>query len=223
MAQDTRIRVVVADAHPLFVLGVRALLAADAAATVVAEAHDGEQTLKVVERERPDFLLLDLAIGRIPGLEVLRRLAVMNLPTRTVVVTSAIQTAELRTALLRGARGVLLRHMPTDLLPKCIRQVMKGEYWIGRDNVGDLVDALRKSAKGDESSTLSHREREIVKAILRGASNKDIAWQLGLGEQTVKNHLRRIFAKVGVANRVELAVNAMARQLSSESDADAVM
>jgi two-component system nitrate/nitrite response regulator NarL len=147
----------------------------------------------------------------------------MKLPTRPVLVATAIDSTELRTALIRGARGVLLKHAAGELLIKCVRQVVKGEYWIGRDSVADLVDALRRSAKAEEpASTLSQRERDIVSAVLKGASNKDIAWQLGLGEQTVKNHLRRIFAKLQVANRVELAVLAMANQMAEPGDPDRV-
>ena len=218
------IRVVVADAHPLFTLGVRTLLAEEPAIEVVGEANDGEKALQVVGRTRPDVLLLDAGLERVAGLEVLNRLLAMKLPTRPVLMAATMDGADLRTALIRGARGVLLKHMAGELLTKCIRQVMKGEYWIGRDSVAELVDALRRSAKAEEpASTLSQRERDIVSAVLKGASNKDIAWQLGLGEQTVKNHLRRIFAKLRVANRVELAVHAMAHQIASENDNDRVM
>ena len=221
---ELAIRVVIADAHPLFILGVRALLAEEAGIEIVGDANDGEKALQTAARTRPDVLLLDAALERIGGLEVLNRLHSMKLPTRPILMAAAIDGAELRTALVRGARGVLLKHMATDLLTKCIRQVMKGEYWIGRDSVAELVDALRRSAKAEEpASTLSQRERDIVSAVLKGASNKDIAWQLGLGEQTVKNHLRRIFAKLRVANRVELAVHAMAHQIGDATDRDRVM
>src|SRR5688500_7174069 len=193
------IRVVVADAHPLFTLGVTTLLSAEPHITVAGEATDGEQTLEVLGRTRPDVLLLDLALERISGLELLSRMAAMKLATRTVVVTAAIDPAELRMALVRGARGVLVKDMATDLVAKCIRQVMQGEYWIGRDKVGDLVEAMRRSAKDKlPGSGLSARERDIVRAVVKGASNKTIAWQLGIGEQTVKNHLRRIFEKLQV-------------------------
>ena len=216
------IRIVVADGHPLFTLGVRALLAREPGFEVVGDADDGEDALAVVQRLRPDVLLLDLALGGINGLEVLRRMVAMDLSTRTVIVTAAIERADLRTALMRGAQGVLLKHLATDLLVKCVRQVMNGEYWIGRDCVGDLIDAMRNPTMREESSVLSQRERDIVSAVIKGASNKDIAWQLGLGEQTVKNHLRRIFAKLRVANRVELAVHAMEHQLTelTEKPAD---
>jgi two-component system, NarL family, nitrate/nitrite response regulator NarL len=208
------IRIVVADGHPLFTLGVRALLAREPGFEVVGDADDGEDALAVLQKHRPDVLLLDLALAGINGLEVLRRMVAMDLPTRTVIVTAAIDRTDLRTALMRGAQGVLLKHLASDLLVKCVRQIMNGEYWIGRDCVGDLIDAMRNPSARDESSVLSHRERDIVSAVIKGASNKDIAWQLGLGEQTVKNHLRRIFAKLRVANRVELAVHAMEHQLT---------
>jgi two-component system nitrate/nitrite response regulator NarL len=212
------IRIVVADGHPLFTLGVRALLGREPGFEVVGDADDGEEALAVLQKHRPDVLLLDLALGGIHGLEVLRRLVAMDLPTRTVIVTAAIDRADLRTALMRGAQGVLLKHLASDLLVKCVRQIMIGEYWIGRDCVGDLIDAMRNPSTREESSVLSHRERDIVSAVIKGASNKDIAWQLGLGEQTVKNHLRRIFAKLRVANRVELAVHAMEHQLTESGE-----
>jgi len=214
---ESPIRIVVADGQPVFTLGVRALLAEDPTIQIVGEAADGEETLRLVEQHRPDVLLLDLTLARLNGLEVLNRIAALKVPTRTVIVTAAIDRGEMRTAMVRGAHGVLLKNMASELLGKCVRQVMKGEYWIGRESVGDLIDALRNPVQTEDASGLSHRERDIVKAVIKGASNKDIAWQLGLGEQTVKNHLRRIFAKLKVANRVELAVHAMERQLI-ESD-----
>jgi two-component system, NarL family, nitrate/nitrite response regulator NarL len=214
MSQQSPIRIVVADGHPLFTLGVRALLAREPGFEVVGDADDGEDALAVLQKHRPDVLLLDLALSGINGLEVLRRMVAMDLPTRTVIVTAAIDRADMRTALMRGAQGVLLKHLASDLLVKCVRQVMNGEYWVGRDCVGDLIDAMRNPSAREESSVLSQRERDIVSAVIKGASNKDIAWQLGLGEQTVKNHLRRIFAKLRVANRVELAVHAMEHQLT---------
>jgi two-component system, NarL family, nitrate/nitrite response regulator NarL len=211
---DSPIRLVIADGHPVFVLGVRTLLADDATMQIVGEAADGEEALRLVDRHRPDVLLLDLALARVNGLEVLNRIAALKAPTRTVIVTAAIDRVEMRTAVIRGAHGVLLKNMASELLGRCVRQVIKGEYWIGRESVGDLIDALRNPLQDEDATGLSHRERDIVKAVVKGASNKDIAWQLGLGEQTVKNHLRRIFAKLKVANRVELAVHAMEQQLA---------
>ncbi len=221
---DSPTRLVVADAQPLFALGVRTLLSTEPTMHVVGEASDGVQALQVAIRTQPDVLLLDSSLERSAGLEVLSELAALKLGTRPIVMTTAIDSAELRNALLRGARGILFKHCAGDLLLKCVRQVMRGEYWIGRDNVADLVDALREPAKADEkASILSQREREIVRAVLKGASNKDIAWQLGLGEQTIKNHLRRIFAKLRVTNRVELAIRAMGHQFTNRGEENGPM
>jgi DNA-binding NarL/FixJ family response regulator len=217
MSEPRPIRIVVADGHPLFTLGVKALLAREPGFEVIGDADDGEETLALVEKLRPDLLMLDLALARITGLEVLRRLSALHVPTRVLIVTAAIDRADLRVALLRGAQGVLLKHLASDLLVKCLRQVVNGEYWIGRESVGDLIDAMRNPTPREEAQLLSQRERDIVSAVIKGASNKDIAWQLGLGEQTVKNHLRRIFAKLGVSNRVELAVHAMENELMAQA------
>ena len=219
MPPEPKIRVVVADDHPLFILGVRALLAEEPQIELVGEGYNGEQALEVTKRRRPDILLLDLVLPRINGLEVLHRLDALKLETRTVVVTAAIERATLRNALIRGARGVLLKHSASELLCKCIRQVMRGEYWIGRDDVGDLVASLKAPGKSDQlPGGLTQREIDIVAGVGRGASNKDIAWQLGLGEQTVKNHLRRIFEKLNVGNRVELALYVVENQLLPGDD-----
>lgn len=204
------IRVVVADDHPVFRIGLRTLIATEEGLELVGEAADGEEALRLVESLRPDVLLLDLHLPGVNGLEVLRRLAALNLDTRAVLLTAAIERSEVRTALVRGAWGVVRKQAGTDLLIKCIRQVSRGEYWVGRDNVGDLVDALRNPERLDAPPNgLTPRERQIVSLIVTGASNKGIARALGLNEQTIKNHLRKIFDKLQVANRVELALTAV--------------
>ena len=211
---DGAIRVVIADDHPIFRIGLRTLMSTEPGLELVGEAQDGDHAVELVQTLRPDVLLLDLQLPGTNGLEVLRRLGSLNVPTRPVLFTASIERGQMRTALVRGAWGVLLKQSTTDLLTKCIRQVNRGEYWVGRDSVGDLVDALRNPERTDEHpGGLTPREREIVALIVTGATNKDIAWQLGLNEQTVKNHLRKIFDKLHVANRVELALTAVERQL----------
>jgi DNA-binding NarL/FixJ family response regulator len=214
MRADGTIRVLIADDHPIFRIGIRTLIGTEPSIELVGEAEDGDRAIELVQALHPDILLLDLHLPRTNGLEVLKRLAVLNLGTRTVLLTAAIERGQMRTALVRGAWGVLLKHTATDLLTKCVRQVNRGEYWVGRDSVGDLVEALRNPGRTDDNAGgLTPREREIVALIVTGASNKDIAWQLGLNEQTVKNHLRKVFDKLHVANRVELALAAVERRL----------
>ena len=217
MNQQAPIRIVVTDSDSLFRLGVKALLAEDPSFEVVGEASEGHRTLELIQRLRPDVALLDLAIRGISALEILKRLQALELQTKTVVVAAELDRATTRTALLRGARGVLLKELAANLLTKCIRQVMKGELWIGRDDVEDLVETLRRRSQPTGSGALlTARELEIVTLVIEGASNKTIAQHLGIGEQTVKNRLRKVFAKVQVANRVELALHAVKYGLISK-------
>ena len=214
MPPENKIRLVVADDHPLFILGVRALLAEDKDIELVGEGYNGEHAIELTQRLQPDVLLLDLTLPRISGLEVLHRLSAQKLETKTVIVTAAIDRTTTRNVLMRGARGVLLKHTASDLLCKCVRQVVRGEYWLGRDDVGDLVESLRAPRNAEQlPNGLTQREIDIVAGVSRSASNKEIAWQLGLGEQTIKNHLRRIFEKLNVANRVELALYVVEHKL----------
>jgi DNA-binding NarL/FixJ family response regulator len=213
------IRVVVADDHPIFRIGLRTLLGGENGIELVGEAENGDQAVALVQSLRPDVLLLDLDLPGTAGLEVLRQLAALNLDTRAVLLTAAIDRGQTRTALVRGAWGVVPKHCATDLLTKCIRQVSRGEYWVGRDSIGDLVDALRNPERTDvRAGGLTPRERQIVALIVTGASNKGIAGKLGLNEQTVKNHLRKIFDKLQVANRVELALTAVEKGLVGPGD-----
>ena len=222
MPAEAAIRVLIADDHPIFRIGLRTLIGNEPDFTLVGEADNGDQAIELAQTLRPDVLLLDLHLPGTNGLEVLRRLGSSNIGTRTVLLTAAIERGQMRTALMRGAWGVLYKHTATDLLTKCIRQVSRGEYWVGRDSVGELVDALRNPVRPDaRPGGLTPREREIVSLVVTGASNKDIAWQLGLNEQTVKNHLRKIFDKLQVVNRVELALTAVERHLVVLSDVPA--
>src|SRR5215831_14389419 len=141
MPPENKIRLVVADDHPLFILGVRALLAEDKDIELVGEGYNGEHAIELTQRLQPDVLLLDLTLPRISGLEVLHRLNALKLETKTVIVTAAIDRTTTRNVLMRGARGVLLKHTASDLLCKCVRHVVRGEYWLGRDDVGDLVES----------------------------------------------------------------------------------
>jgi DNA-binding NarL/FixJ family response regulator len=212
------IRIVIADDHPIFRDGLRRLLEADAHFEVVGEAGNGDEAVAQVAKLRPDILLLDLAMPQASGLKALQDLSELGFPVRPVLLTAGIDPDETITALQLGARGVILKESATQLLYRCLQAVMAGEYWVGHDRVHDIVQHLRAAtSKADSPATpaqmLTRREMQIVSAIIEGASNKDIGRQFNLSEQTIKNHLSHIFDKVGVSNRLELALYAVHHKL----------
>jgi two-component system, NarL family, nitrate/nitrite response regulator NarL len=215
---ERTIRIVIADDHPIFRDGLRRLLESDPRFEVVGEAGDGEEAVAQVARLRPDVLLLDLAMPRSNGLKALQDLLELGFPVRPVLLTAAIDSGETIKALQLGARGVILKQSATQLLYKCLLAVMSGEYWVGHERVHDIVQHLRTAGREAEAEVtpammLTRRELQIVSAIVEGASNKDIGQQFSLSEQTVKNHLSHIFDKVGVSNRLELALYAVHHKL----------
>ena len=211
------VRIVIADDHPIFREGLKRLLETDPALSVVGQASGGFDAVRLVREFAPDILLLDFAMPHGSGLDALRELAELGGTTRTVLLTADIDRGDTVVALQLGARGVVLKESATDLLLKCIRSVAAGQYWVGHERVSDLVDSLRRAGQDDgqaaPASRLTRRELDIVAAIVEGAPNRDIAAQLGMSEQTVKNHLSHVFDKLGVSSRLELALYAMHHRL----------
>jgi two-component system, NarL family, nitrate/nitrite response regulator NarL len=214
------ISIVIADDHPIFRAGLQRLLETEPDLRVVGEARNGVEALERVARLTPDILLLDVSMPELDGLETLRHLAQETLRVRTILLTAAIESVDMTTALRLGALGVLQKTSTPDLLFRCLRAVMRGQYWVGRDVVRTLVQALAEATRGNGAmnpATITPRERDVVAAVARGATNKGIAQSLGVSEQTVKNHLSSIFDKTGVSSRLELALYAQREHLAGHS------
>ena len=214
------VRIVIADDHFIFRAGLRRLLEGEPGFQVVGEAADGTEVVPLVEQLRPDVLLLDMAMPRLPGLEVLRALAAREAAVRTIVLTGAIDPPAFVKALQLGAWGLVMKEAPTELLFKGIRSVVAGQYWVGRDSVSDLVRALKQSEAVPEPESgprptfdLTPRELEVLSEVVGGHTNREIAQKFSLSEDTVKHHLSNIFDKVGASNRVELTLFAIHHRL----------
>jgi len=214
------VRILIADDHQIYRIGLRRVLEAEPGFRVVGEAADGEQAVELARQLKPHILLLDLAMPRRTGIETLRELATASVPVRTIVLAAAIEPPQVVEALQLGARGVVLKSVGVaEMLIKSIHAVMEGQYWLGHSSVADLVTALRSlmSPAGQESPRkafgVTARELEIVTAVVSGRTNKDVAQQFSISEETVKRHLTNTFDKLGVSNRLELALFALHHQL----------
>ena len=209
------INIVISDDHALFREGLRKLLEAEPGIRIVGEAVDGEETVKVVRHLKPHVLLLDLSLPKLSGLEVLAELSKLDLPTRTIMLTAAIEREQVVEALQLGVRGIVLKHSALQLLLKSIQCVSEGQYWVGQEGVSDIIQVLRRMKPSHNVSGvprnfgLSPREMEVIGLIVAGYTNKDLARELGISENTAKHHLTNIFDKLGVSNRLELVLYAV--------------
>src|ERR1700742_3751853 len=213
-----QIRIVIADDHPVVRIGVKNMLQSDPGLDVIGEASDGDEAITGTLELLPDILLLDLQMPRLPGLEAMRAIMSGSPTVKILLLTSTITTQQIIEALQIGARGIVLKDALADHLTTAIQAVSTGDYWIGGKRVVNLVGALHElmqQAAVPERKTygLTPRELEVVGCIVEGCSNRDIAKQFSISEETVKRHLSNIFDKTGVSTRLELALFAIAHQL----------
>jgi two-component system, NarL family, nitrate/nitrite response regulator NarL len=215
------IRVLIADDHPIVRDGLRKLLGLEEDIEVVGEAADGRQVIEQVQELEPDILLLDLRMPNLDGLSALQALQQTNKRTRVIVLTASEDKNEFVQAMKLGCSGIVLKQTAPDLIVKSIRKVNQGEIWLDSHTTAAVMrqfaspaDSLQLSGgKARERSPLSQREREIVALVAQGYKNKEMAEKMFISEQTVKNHLHNIFDKLGVSDRLELALYAIHKGL----------
>ena len=200
------IRVVIADDHRVVRDGLCYLLNQEPDIEVVGEAGDGRQAVDVAAATRPHVVLLDLYMPALDGHEVLAALSATAHRPAVVVLTSATDDEHLVRAMHGGASSYLLKTAPADDVIAAIRAAAAGTANLSPELLTRLTRALRQPPAPDPLEPLSPRERDVLHLIARGQSNRQIARNLEIGEQTVKTHVRSILTKLGLQDRVQAAI-----------------
>lgn len=203
------VRVILADTQAIFRVGVRKVMAVEEDLRVVAQAETLAQTLSAVSKFPADVLLFESRIAPNPtdavG-EILERAP--NL--RVVIVTGDIDQDTTVEYLRRGVRGIVNRAITPDLLLRCVRKVAEGEVWLENRGVNWVIEAYKSQAtmltSPRQKNRLTDKELQIVAGVAQGMRNKEIAHEVGTTEQVIKNYLRKVYDKLGVSDRLELAL-----------------
>ena len=200
------IRIFIADDHALMRVGLRSMLGLEPDLEIVGEAADGEDAIRRVRALRPDVVIMDLMMPKTNGVEATRAI-LQDLPdTKIVILTSFGTSDELRRAVAHGAVGVQSKEDPTENLITSIRTVMRGETAFPPE-VKRMLDAE------PPPNPLTDKQAELLRLVIKGQTDKQIADAFGISDSGVKKHLKLIFAKLGATNRTEAAAIALRKHL----------
>ena len=197
-----RIGILVVDDHPVVRAGLTAMLSTQSAFEMIGEASDGKMALEMIDRLRPDIVLLDLRMSDISGIDVLRSLAARKSQVRCIVLTNYELNEDVFKAVEAGARGYLLKDVPLQELARIIRAVHEGRREFPRGIANSLAERMARA-------TLTTRELEVLEMLVKGFTNKQVGRSLGMSDHTARNHVVNILAKLDVADRTEAVATAL--------------
>jgi two-component system NarL family response regulator len=199
-----RIHILLVDDHLIARAGLRSLLETQPDMAVVAEASNGEAACRQFEQCGPDIVLMDLRMPGMSGVETTLAIREKHPGARVIVLTTFDNDEDIHGALHAGAAGYLLKNVDSDRLMETIRAVYAGKYRLP-------MDVATRLAQRMAAPELSRREREVLELIVKGRSNKEIGVDLGVAENTVKNHVKVVLDKLGVQDRVQATTRAIQR------------
>ncbi|MDQ1509709.1 MAG: hypothetical protein QOG50_1553 [Actinomycetota bacterium] len=216
------IRVLLADPHALFRRGVRLVLDDESDIEVVGECADGLEAVDRIVELVPDLVLMDVSMPGVSGIEATRRARSLVPSVKVAILTVSESDEDLFAAVRAGATGYLLKEVSIEELPEAVRAVARGHSLISPSMASRLLgefNALSRRVEEQRGTAprLSDRELEVLRAVARGLSNKDIAAELVIAENTVKNHVRNILEKLQLRSRMEAAMYAVREKLVDAS------
>jgi DNA-binding NarL/FixJ family response regulator len=214
VAPAGKIRVMIADGRPVFRAGLRLLLEKEIGISVVGEADQADQVLKKVSTLKPQVIVLHARLGEANGRSILQQVHRGHTKARMLILVSTDQEEDQVKALRLPVAQVVPKHTPFRVLMQWIRQADGSEGPVDA-NTRPAVEQLSWVEDPKDSSPLSARERQVVELVSQGFKNREIAQRMFISEQTVKNHLHNIFDKLGVSDRLELALYAIHKNLQS--------
>jgi DNA-binding NarL/FixJ family response regulator len=218
-AEDKRsIRVVLVDDHPIVRNALRGLLNLEKDIEVVGEGTDGREAAQLLAATHPDILVLDLCMPQMDGLATLQELQRTGNKVKVIILTASEDKNHFVQAMKLGCSGIVTKQTAAEQIAEIIRRVYAGEIWLDPYTTAAVMRQFNPGVEAANSgyseakrprSELSQREREIVALVAQGFKNREMAEKMFISEQTVKNHLHNIFDKLGVSDRLELALHAI--------------
>ena len=213
------IRVLIVDDHTVVRQGLRFLLQQEADIDIVGEAEDGGQAIALVGEQVPAVVLLDLLMPKTDGLTALREIKRISPATQVVILTSHQGDDQLFEAIKAGAVSYVLKTAGVDAVVESVRAAARGESMLDPSVAAKLLQEMRRQRDRDPVDQLSPREIGVLTALARGRSNKEIARELSIGEETVKTHVSNILSKLHLADRTQAAIYGLQQRLVRLDDA----
>jgi DNA-binding NarL/FixJ family response regulator len=214
----------VADDQELYRRGVEVVLSTEEDISMVAEASDGAEAVQRAEECAPDVILMDIRMPKLDGIEAARRIKELVPTTRIIMLTVSDEDTHLYDAIKAGANGYLLKDLAIEEVPQSIRRVYAGESLISPSMASKLLTEFSTLSKKVEqrqqlsSPSLTPREVEVLRFVAKGMSNREIAEELYISENTVKNHVRNILEKLHLHSRMEAVLYAMRERIIDLGD-----
>jgi DNA-binding NarL/FixJ family response regulator len=206
VTQNEQIRVLIVDDHEMVREGLMSMLQPELDFEVVGQTGLGAEVAELVESTRPDVVLLDARLPDVSGVEVCRRLSHSHPSVAVVILTTYTDADLVQECIEAGARGYVVKDVERFSLKESIRAVYRGQSVLAPQVAGHVMEGARTRQQGSRRAALSASQVSILRLISRGHSNREIAAEVHLSENTVKTHVQEIFRKLGVRNRVEAAI-----------------